>query len=367
MKEPKDYMNHALELARLTIGQTHPNPSVGAIVVKDERVVGVGTHMKPGEPHAEVFALQQAGDEAKDAEIYVTLEPCAHYGKTPPCAKAIIDAGIKKVYVATLDPNPKVAGGGVRWLRDEGIDVEVGLLEDEAIEINHDFMHFMRHKRPYVTLKAAVSLDGKMTANSGDSKWITGEAARRDVHENRHRNDAILVGIETVKQDDPQLTTRLPHGGINPIRIILDTHLSIPFHAQILTDEAVRTIVVCGKNASESTEQRLNEITHVDVFRMPSEQIDLKDLLAKLAEEKIMSVYVEGGSTVHSSFIKNQLFDELHVYQAPKLIGGPSSKPFFNQHGFMEVSDSVKLMFESVEQMGDDLKIIAKPVHKGVD
>ncbi|MFB9973113.1 bifunctional diaminohydroxyphosphoribosylaminopyrimidine deaminase/5-amino-6-(5-phosphoribosylamino)uracil reductase RibD [Allobacillus sp. GCM10007489] len=361
MKESKDYMKHALEMARLTIGQTHPNPSVGAIVVKNGRVVGVGTHMKPGEPHAEVFALQQAGDEAKDADIYVTLEPCAHYGKTPPCAKAIIDAGIKKVFVATLDPNPKVAGKGVQWLRDEGIDVEVGLHEEDAIEINKDFMHFMRNKRPYVTIKTAVSLDGKMTANSGDSKWITGEAARRDVHENRHRHDAILVGIETVKHDDPQLTTRLPHGGINPIRIILDTHLSIPFHAKILTDQAVRTIIICGNHASESTEKQLNEIEHIDVLRMPTDEIDLNDLLAQLAEDKIMSVYVEGGSKVHSSFIHKQLFDELHVYMAPKLIGGPSSKPFFNQNGFTEVSQSVKLTFESIEQMDDDLKIIAKP------
>ncbi|MGP4072993.1 bifunctional diaminohydroxyphosphoribosylaminopyrimidine deaminase/5-amino-6-(5-phosphoribosylamino)uracil reductase RibD [Piscibacillus sp. B03] len=361
MRDKYFFMHHALELARLTIGQTRPNPSVGAVVVKDGQVVGTGTHMKSGEPHAEVFALKQAGELAKDAEIYVTLEPCAHYGKTPPCTKAIIDAGIKKVYVATLDPNPKVAGGGVEWIRREGIDVEVGILEQEAQDINKMFFHFMKTKRPYITLKTAVSLDGKMTANSGDSKWITSDQSRLDVHHNRHRHDAILVGSETVLRDDPLLTTRLPHGGMNPTRIVLDTHLSIPLETKLLTNHDSNTIVVCGKNANTNKEDVLNDIDHVQVWRLNHEQINLEALLDRMADEKLMSLYVEGGSTIHSAFIQEKLFNEIHVYMAPKLIGGAMSKAFYNQLGFDEVKDSIHVEFDSVETIGQDIKIIAKP------
>ncbi|RPF50301.1 bifunctional diaminohydroxyphosphoribosylaminopyrimidine deaminase/5-amino-6-(5-phosphoribosylamino)uracil reductase RibD [Aquisalibacillus elongatus] len=361
MRDKEFFMHHALELARLTIGQTRPNPSVGAVVVKDGRVVGTGTHMTAGEPHAEVLALQQAGDKARGAEIYVTLEPCAHYGSTPPCAKAIIDHGLEKVYVATLDPNPKVAGGGVEWIRREGIDVEVGILEEEAKAINHKFFHFMKTRKPYVTLKTAVSLDGKMTANSGDSKWITSEASRHDVHLNRHQHDAILVGRETVLRDDPLLTTRLPHGGINPTRIVLDTHLSIPLHAKLLQDDSSKTIVVCGKNANTTKENDINAISHAEVWRLESEHTDLEALLNRMADEKLMSLYVEGGSTIHSAFIQEQWFSEIHLYMAPKLIGGAMSKGFYNQFGFDEVKDSIQIEFDQVQHIGDDLKIIAKP------
>ncbi|WP_277673791.1 bifunctional diaminohydroxyphosphoribosylaminopyrimidine deaminase/5-amino-6-(5-phosphoribosylamino)uracil reductase RibD [Piscibacillus halophilus] len=362
MRDKHFFMHHALELARLTIGQTRPNPSVGAVVVKDGRVVGTGTHMKSGEPHAEVFALQQAGELAQGAEIYVTLEPCAHHGKTPPCAKAIIDSGIQKVYVATLDPNPKVAGKGVEWIRSEGIDVEVGIFEEEAQEINKMFFHYMKTKRPYITLKTAVSLDGKMTANSGDSKWITSDQSRLDVHHNRHRHDAILVGSETVLRDDPLLTTRLPHGGINPTRIVLDTHLSIPLESKLLTNDEADTIVVCGKQAHNKKEEALSSIDHVHVWRLDAERIHLNALLDRMSEAKLMSLYVEGGSTIHSAFIQEQLFDEIHVYMAPKLIGGSMSKAFYNQFGFEEVKDSIQVEFNSVETIGKDIKMIAKPL-----
>ncbi|TFB13768.1 bifunctional diaminohydroxyphosphoribosylaminopyrimidine deaminase/5-amino-6-(5-phosphoribosylamino)uracil reductase RibD [Filobacillus milosensis] len=361
MRDKQFYMHHALELARLTIGQTRPNPSVGAVVVKDGRVVGTGTHMTAGEPHAEVFALQQAGEQARGAEIYVTLEPCAHYGKTPPCSKAIIDYGIKKVYVATLDPNPKVAGKGVEWIRSEGIDVEVGVLEEEAQEINKMFFYYMKTRKPYITLKTAVSLDGKMTANSGDSKWITSDQSRLDVHLNRHRHDAILVGSETVLRDDPLLTTRLPHGGINPTRIVLDTHLSIPLEAKLLSNPDAKTIVVCGKHADTTKEEAINQINHVQVWRLESERVELAALLERMAEEQLMSLYVEGGSTIHSAFIQHQLFNEIHLYMAPKLIGGAMSKAFYNQFGFEEVKDSIHVEFDSIEQIGKDIKIIAKP------
>ncbi|GEL77902.1 bifunctional diaminohydroxyphosphoribosylaminopyrimidine deaminase/5-amino-6-(5-phosphoribosylamino)uracil reductase RibD [Tenuibacillus multivorans] len=361
MRDKQFYMHHALELARLTIGQTRPNPSVGAVVVKDGIVVGTGTHMTPGEPHAEVFALEQAGEHAKDAEIFVTLEPCAHYGKTPPCAKAIIDSGIKKVYVATLDPNPEVAGKGVEWIRSEGIDVEVGLLEDEAQEINNMFFYYMKQRKPYITLKTAVSLDGKMTANSGDSKWITSESSRLDVHLNRHRHDAILVGSETVLRDDPLLTTRLPHGGKNPTRIVLDTHLSIPLHAKLLQNQDAKTIVVCGKHADTNKEDDIKAFEHTQVWRLDQERVELSSLVTQLADEQLMSLYVEGGSTIHSAFIQERLFNEIHLYMAPKLIGGSMSKAFYNQFGFDEVSESIRVEFKTIEPIGDDIKIIAKP------
>ncbi len=359
-------MHHAIELARLTIGQTRPNPSVGAVIVKDGVVVGTGTHLKPGEPHAEVFAIEQAKGQTDGATMFVTLEPCSHYGKTPPCAKAVIDSGIKKVYVATLDPNPKVAGKGVQWLRDEGIDVDVGLLEDQALKLNEKFFYYMRHKRPFVTLKTAVSLDGKMTANSGDSKWITGEEARHDVHINRHQHEAILVGSETVLRDDPQLTTRLPHGGLSPTRIILDTYLSIPLDAKLLKNNQATTIVVCGEQADLDKEQAIQSVEHAEVWRMNTDKINLNDLMTKLADQRIMSLYVEGGSMVHSSFIQQKLFNEIHVYMAPKLIGGALSKSFYGQLGFDEVKDAVQIEFETVEQVGKDLKITAKPQKKEV-
>lgn len=361
MQDPSFYMQYALHLAEMTIGQTSPNPSVGAVIVKDGKIVGTGTHLIPGKEHAEVHAIKQAGELTQGADMYVTLEPCSHYGKTPPCAKAIIDAGIKRVFIATLDPNPKVAGSGVEWLKNEGIEVTVGVLEDQALQINKAFFYFMKFKRPFITLKAAVSLDGKMTANSGDSKWITSDEARRDVHFNRHRHDAILVGSETILKDDPLLTTRLPYGGISPTRIILDTKLSIPLQAKILQNNDANTIIVCGKHADDAKIRQVESIEHAQVWQFDSEKIELSMLMNKLVEEKIMSVYVEGGSKIHSSFIQEQLFNEIHLYVAPKLIGGENSKSFFNYLGFDEVKDSIQVTFEKVETIGRDLKIVATP------
>lgn len=206
-------MELALNLAEATIGQTSPNPSVGAVVVKDGQLLGVGTHLKAGEPHAEVHAIAQAGQKAKGADIYVTLEPCAHYGKTPPCAELLVKSEVKKVYIACLDPNPKVAGKGVKILTEAGIEVEVGIGEQRALKINQSFFHYQNTRRPFITLKAATTLDGKTATVTGDSKWITSEKAREDVHEERHKHDAILVGgRNTVEQDNPSLTTRLPPG-----------------------------------------------------------------------------------------------------------------------------------------------------------
>ena len=237
------YMRFALNLARSAEGQTSPNPLVGAVCVKDGQIIGTGAHLKAGTPHAEVHALMMAGTESHGADLYVTLEPCAHTGKTPPCTDLIISSGIRRVFVASIDPNPSVNGTGIGLLKAAGIEVITGILQEEAEQLNRAFFHFIKYGKPYVTLKAAATLDGRLSTQTGDSKWITSDAARTDVHHLRHTHDAILVGVQTVLHDNPFLTTRLPHGGKNPIRIILDRHLRTPTTANIVTDGAVETII----------------------------------------------------------------------------------------------------------------------------
>lgn len=354
------YMKVAIDLARQTMGQTSPNPSVGAVIVKEGKLIGTGVHVKAGEPHAEIHALRQAGPEAEGADMFVTLEPCSHYGKTPPCSKAIIESKIKKVYIATPDPNPKVSGRGIKWLKQEGIEVEVGICEEEALKLNEHFFHFMKTNRPYVTLKAAVSMDGKMATYTGDSKWITSEEARLDVHNLRHRHDAILVGVETIIHDNPHLTTRLPHGGINPTRIVLDTHLRIPLQSNVINDKSTKTIVVCGQHADSEKESLLRK-NRAEVLRLNSEQIDLPELMKELGKRKILSVFVEGGSRVHTSFIESGFVNQVIMYMAPKLVGGEKARLFFSGKGSEKIGDSIELEFQEVEQIGPDLKIIAKP------
>ena len=225
---PQYYMRLALDLARSAQGQTSPNPLVGAICVKDGQIIGTGAHLKAGTPHAEVHALLMAGTESRGADLYVTLEPCAHIGKTPPCTDLIITSGIRRVFVASIDPNPSVNGTGIRLLKAAGIEVVTGILQEEAEQLNRAFFHFINYGKPYVTLKAAATLDGRLSTQTGDSKWITSDAARTDVHHLRHTHDAILVGVQTVLHHNPFLTTRLPHGGKNPIRIILTPALRTP-------------------------------------------------------------------------------------------------------------------------------------------
>ena len=240
------YMDLALQNAQAMRGQTSPNPLVGAVIVKNNEIVGIGAHMKAGEPHAEIHALQMAGEKAKGATAYVTLEPCSHYGRTGPCAVALVEAGVEKVIIATLDPNPLVAGRGVNILRDAGIEVIVGVREAAARKMNEVFNKYIVDKKPFVTLKAAVTLDGKIAAYTGSSKWVTSDAARTDVHHLRSNHEAILVGVNTVLKDDPELTARIP-GGKNPIRVILDTRLRTPLDAKVVTDGKAPTWIFTGK------------------------------------------------------------------------------------------------------------------------
>lgn len=357
------YMKLALSLAKATIGQTSPNPSVGSVIVKDGRLVGTGTHLKAGGAHAEVIAIKEAKEQTNDAVLYVTLEPCNHYGKTPPCTDLIIQSGIKKVYVATLDPNPLVRGKGVEKLLEAGIDVEVGLCEEEALPLYEKFFHFIQTNTPYVTLKTAISFDGKTATKTGDSKWITSKEARRDVHHLRHEHDAILVGIGTVLKDNPLLTTRRPQGGINPIRVILDTNLKIPYTANVVQDRSAKTIIFTGNSIDVTKKEKLEQ-QGVEIISLMMPTISIKEVLRMLGERKVTSLLVEGGATVHASFLKENAFQQIVTYIAPTIIGGNLAKPFIGGDGALFVKDGKRLQFTSVERIGPDIKIIAKPLRE---
>lgn len=360
------YMKMALQLAESVVGQTSPNPPVGCVVVKDGKIIGIGAHMKAGEPHAEVNALVEAGEKAKGADLYVTLEPCSHTGKTPPCADLIIRKKVKSVYIASMDPNPLVAGKGADRLRTAGIFVESGICEHISKELYKHYFYYIRTKTPFVTLKTAVTFDGKTAASSGNSKWITSKEARMDVHEYRHRHDAILVGVNTVLVDNPHLTTRLPQGGIHPIRIVLDTHLNMPLHAHMLHDGAAPVIVVCGKGAEQSRQDALEQ-QGVKVKRMPSDMIHIDSLLKWLGNEQITSLFVEGGSAVHSSFIQARAFQEIIMYMAPTILCDAKGHPAFGGPPKELIKEGTPIAFQSVEKMGPDIKITAVPKEGGED
>jgi len=357
------YMKLALELAQSAAGQTSPNPPVGAVVVKDGEIIGMGAHMKAGGPHAEVHALHMAGERAKGATIYVTLEPCSHHGKTPPCADLVIESGIKRAVIAVTDANKQVAGTGIKKLQAAGIEVVVGIMQAEAEKVNAAFFHYVRTKRPYVTLKSAASLDGKTATYTGDSKWITGEAARLDVHYDRHRHDAILVGVNTVIQDDPSLTTRLPDGnGKNALRIILDTQLHTPLDAKIINDGAAPTWIFVGSEAEAARIALFEQKDNVQIIQMEAPQIEIGAILNKLGAAGIMTLYVEGGAAVHASFLEARMVNEAIFYIAPKLIGGRLAPTVFSGTGFANIADTMELTIQACEQIGKDLKIVAVPI-----
>lgn len=349
------YMKIALDLARTAEGQTSPNPLVGAVCVKDGQILGTGAHLKAGTPHAEVHALRMAGEAAKGADLYVTLEPCAHTGKTPPCANLIVETGIKRVIIASIDPNPSVNGRGIQILQDAGIEVITGVLQEEAEQLNRAFFHFLTYGKPFVTLKAGMTLDGRLATQYGDSKWITSEASRADVHQLRHQHDAILVGVETVLHDNPFLTTRLPHGGKNPIRIILDRRLRTPKTSHVITDGVVETIIFTLESATEEVD--FSDYPLVSVVKIADHVNFLAEVLRILAKKGIMTLFVEGGARVHSSFIDEGLADQLYLYIAPKLIGNGSS--FFMNETRAVMSENVPLTFADVTMFGSDIRLQA--------
>lgn len=363
----EEYMKFALKLSNTVSGQTSPNPPVGAVVVKDNEILGFGAHLKAGDAHAEAHALEMAGDKAFGSTIYVTLEPCSHHGKTPPCADLIIRKGISRAVIAVTDPNEKVAGRGIEKLRAAGIEVEVGILQEEAEEINAVFFHYTKTKTPFVTVKSAVSLDGKTATYSGDSQWITGEAARLDVHHYRHKHDGILVGVHTVLADNPSLTTRLPHGGKNPLRVILDTNLRTPIDAKVITDNEARTWIFVGKNVTAQEKAAYIKYNGVSIIQIDDELLPIEKVLQVLGSEGIASLFVEGGATVNFSFLKEKKINQLILYMAPKLIGGKDATTSFAGAGFQTIAETLSLDIKTVEMIDKDIKIIAVPRKENTD
>lgn len=354
----EEYMRQALSIARFAEGRTSPNPMVGAVVVRDGRVVGQGWHRKAGTPHAEVHALRQADALASGADLYVTLEPCSHYGRTPPCAKAIIDAGVKRVVVAMTDPNPLVAGKGVAMLRQAGIEVIEDVLLDEAERLNEVFLKWIAHNTPFIVLKTAMTLDGKIATATGDSQWITGAAARRLVHEMRDIYDGILVGVGTVLADNPSLTARLDGGrGKNPLRIVVDSEARIPLTANLITDHAATTVIAVTSRAPSEKIKALETAGAEVLIVNDSGQVDLRRLFQLLGKQNITSVFVEGGAAINGTLLRERLIDKIHVFIAPKLVGGKTAPSPVGGKGIDALQDALRLRDVAVRMIGGDILI----------
>lgn len=368
MDEDARFMSKALKLAALGRGSTSPNPLVGAIVIQRDKIIGKGYHQKAGTPHAELFALQEAGELAEGSTLYVTLEPCCHYGRTPPCTEAIIKAGIKRVVVAVLDPNPLVAGKGVRRLREAGIEVQVGVLEEEAERLNEAFFKYIRMRKPFVTLKAAMSLDGKIATSTGDSRWITGEDARLYVQQLRVESDAIMVGIGTVLADDPLLTVRLPGESKKPLRVILDSSLCLPEDSKLVqTAREVPVIVAAVRGKYQEQKRVLLEQQGVEVWDFPGVdgRVNLENVLEELGKREVVALLLEGGGTLNSSFLEGGLVDKFILFLAPLIIGGRDAPGAFGGAGYPRLKDALGLGNLGIERIGRDLMVTAYPVERG--
>jgi diaminohydroxyphosphoribosylaminopyrimidine deaminase/5-amino-6-(5-phosphoribosylamino)uracil reductase len=358
------FMKKALSLARRGLGSTSPNPVVGALVVKNGRVIGSGYHTRPGASHAEIEALSRAGDEAKGATLYVTLEPCNHYGRTPPCTEAILESGIRSTVVGMNDPNPHVRGGGCDYLRDHGVKVVCGVLEEECSRANEVYIKYVTRGRPFVTVKGALTLDGWIATHTGNSKWITNEKSRRFVHTLRKRNDAILVGIDTIIADDPELLPYLSKSSApDPVRVIVDTSLRIPLKSRVLDNAtSTLTIIATGSNVSTVKKGAIEERgARVIRCRTKNRQIDLNELLERLAEMSICSVLVEGGAALFSSFVRGHLVDKWYLFLAPKLLGGGDGIPFTRGHGCDKIDNCVNLQISRLKRFDDDIMVEAYP------
>ncbi|MCR5667202.1 MAG: bifunctional diaminohydroxyphosphoribosylaminopyrimidine deaminase/5-amino-6-(5-phosphoribosylamino)uracil reductase RibD [Eubacterium sp.] len=350
-------MARALELARQGMGHTSPNPMVGCVVVKNGRIVSEGYHERYGEYHAERNALLRCTEDVTGAELYVTLEPCCHQGKTPPCTDIIIERKIGKVYVGSMDPNPLVGGKGVKILRDHGIEVETGILEKECLALNEIFFHYIQTNLPLVAVKYAMTLDGRIASASGDSKWITKEKAREHVHELRKQYKAIMAGIGTVLADDPMLNCRTCEG-VDPIRVICDSHLRIPMDAQIVkTAHEIPTMIYAVAGANENKKAQLEKAGVRVIVQEQETQVNLKKVIQSLGEEKIDSVLVEGGGEIHGSLIQEGLADKVYAYIAPKIIGGARAKGPVMGEGIMKMSQAAQLSDVKMQEYGGDYLI----------
>ncbi|MCF2663610.1 bifunctional diaminohydroxyphosphoribosylaminopyrimidine deaminase/5-amino-6-(5-phosphoribosylamino)uracil reductase RibD [Oscillibacter valericigenes] len=347
-----DYMRLALELAERGRGWTNPNPMVGAVIVKDGRVIGEGYHHRCGGLHAEREAFAACTESPAGATLYVTLEPCCHHGRQPPCTEAILEAGISRVVVGSWDPNPLVAGKGLSFLRAHGVEVETGVLQEACDALNDVFFHYIRTKRPYVVMKYAMTLDGKIATRTGASQWITGESARERVHQDRHRYAAVMAGVGTVLADDPLLTCRM-EGGRNPVRVICDTHLRTPLDSQIVrTAREVPTILACTDGARRAP----YEAAGCRVFVLPERDghVDLSVLMERLGAAEIDSVLLEGGGTLNWAALESGIVQRVQAYIAPKLFGGKDAKSPVAGLGVELPAQAVKLKNTTVTQIGED-------------
>lgn len=351
-------MKSALRLAKKGKGKVDPNPMVGAVIVKENKVIAKGWHESYGEAHAEVRAFENAITDVEGATMYVTLEPCSHYGKTPPCADMIIKKKIKRVVVGTLDPNPLVAGQGVKKLIDSGIEVLTGVLEKECRDINRVFMKYIAEKKPFVVMKTAMSLDGKIATKTGESKWITGAKARESVHELRNEMAGIMVGINTVIKDNPQLTCRIENGK-NPIRIIVDSKLRIPIDSKVLENQDIAKTIISTTDQGDIRKKKEIEEKGVKVLVVKSLEgrVDLQDLMSKLAEEKIDSILLEGGATLNFSALEQSIVDKVQIYIAGKIIGGDQSKTPVGGRGIDLLRDAFQLENIKYKSVGEDLLV----------
>ena len=356
------YMRLALQLAEAAEGQTEVNPVVGCVVVKHGRIVGMGAHLRRGEAHAEIHALNMAGGDAEGSTVYVTLEPCSHYGRTPPCAERLLRSNVAKVVVACTDPNPLVAGQGIAMLRASGVDVQAGVLEQEATRVNERFFSFIRTGRPFVTLKSACSLDGKMATASGDSKWISNTLAREAVHEMRHRHQAIMVGVETALADDPLLTTRLAVPALQPVRIVVDSRLRLPDTSKVLSGmEQAPTWILTTERAPQQRVQALERLGAVVVRCGDGERVDLPSAMRMLAARGIGSVLLEGGSRLNGAMLEAGLVNKVELFYAPLVIGGADAPALFGFAGFDKVSEAIRLERLHAEMIGDNVRMSGYP------
>lgn len=349
-------MRMALELARKGKGWTTPNPLVGAVIVKGGRVIGQGYHQKYGQPHAEVNAIASAKEDVTGATLYVTLEPCSHFGKTPPCSDLLIDKNIKRVVVGTLDPNPLVAGKGIERLRSNGIEVVTGVLEEESQKLNEIFIKYIVTKEPFVVMKNAMSLDGKIATVTGESQWISGESSRKQVHSLRHELAGIMVGIETIIKDDPQLTSRTLNSR-NPIRIVVDSQLRIPIDSKVLTQQdKAKTIVATTKSANKEKVDTLKQMgIEVIVTKEKLGRVDLQELMKVLGAKGIDSILLEGGATLNFSALEEGIVDKIQSYIAPKIIGGKEAKTAVEGAGIQSLKSAFQIDRMTSVMVGEDL------------
>lgn len=359
--DDRHWMEKAVALAALGEGQTMPNPLVGAVIVQHGRMVGQGAHLWPGEPHAEILALAQAGEAARGATLFVTLEPCNHWGRTPPCTRAILEAGIARVVIGARDPNP-VATGGIAALSAAGVEVETGLLEAAVREQNRAFFFAVTHGRPYVIAKWAMTLDGRVATVSGDSRWVTGELARREVHRLRAQSGAVLVGRGTVEADDPQLTVRLAPAARQPLRVVLDSRLRLPLERKIFDTQEAPTLLFHTEQAFSQKKAALQERGVEVLYSPPSEagRVDLSAVLMELGRRQIRQLLVEAGPQLTGAFLCQELVDELWIYIAPAVEGGAGRPPTWGS-GVAQMVDVSRWKWVETPRLGDDLRLTLRP------